>query len=328
MAKGIGKLFSFGVAKEATRGTAESSASYWIPWLNLDIQERDNKVLDEASIGVIEDSVDQKIVKQWAEGKWDAPIGDKHFPLILLASLGTISSALKSGETAVYDHTITVVQNAQHPSLTFFIDDPLTGADYKHALGVITSLEIKYELGKYLQYTANIKAKKGTSATINPATTSENKFLPQHLTFKLANNLAGLDTANAISLKSLSLKIEKNIEDDDVLGNIAPIDFLNKQFSIEGTLEAIWQNESDFKTIALSGTPKAMRIDLVNSDVTIGNSSNPRIKIDLAKVIFKEITRPVTVGDIVKQTLAFKAHYSISDNKMVTILVNNTVASY
>lgn len=328
MAKGIAKLFSFGIAKEAARGTAEASASYWIPWLNLDVQERDSKALDEASIGVIEDSVDQKIVKQWADGKWDAPIGDKHFPLVLLAALGSISSAVKGGETVVYDHTITVAQNAQHPSLTLFIDDPLAAADYKHALGVISSLEVRYELGKFLQYTANIKAKKGASATITPSTTSENKFLSQHLTFKLATNLAGLDAAGATSLKSLNLKIEKNVEDDDVLGNVAPADFLNKQFSIEGTLEAIWQNESDFKTAALAGAAKAMRVDLVNSDVTLGTASNPRVKIDLAKVIFKEITRPLVVGDIVKQTLAFKAHYSTGDSKMITILANNLIASY
>lgn len=329
MAKGVGRLISFGIAKEAVRGTAETNATYWIPWEELDLQERDTKIAREQSIGVIEDSEGMDIVKQWAEGSVKAPIGDKHFPLLLLACLGTLTTADNPDtDPSVKDHTITVQQGSQHQSLTLFVDDPLAAADYKHALGVIASLEIAYEQGRHISYTANFKAKKGTSATLTPATTSENRFLPQHLTFKLAANLAGLDAAAAMTIKSLTLRINPNIEDDDVLGSIAPADFLNKQFTIEGTLEAIWQNESDFKAAALAGTAKAMRIDLKNTDVTIGAAANPEIKIDLAKVIFTEITKPVRVNDIVRQTLAFKAHYSTADSKMITIVATNTVASY
>jgi hypothetical protein len=238
----------------------------------------------------------------------------------------SFSSALK--ETGVYNHTITVQQGSQHQSLTLFLDDPLAGQDYKHALGVVSSLEISYEQGKFIEYNATLKAKKGTAATLTPSTTSENRFLPQHLTFKLASNLAGLDAAAATVIKSLKLKIDQNTEDDAVLGSLSPVDFLNKHFAIEGTLEAIWQNETDFKQAALAGTAKAMRIDLTNTDVTLGAASNPRLKIDLAKVIFKEITRPIVLNDIVKQTLSFKAHYSTSDSKMVEILATNTVTSY
>jgi len=325
--KGIGRLFSLGIGKETTRGTAVNP-SYWIPFSSLDIQEKDEKVLDDATVGVIEDSIGQTIVKQWAEGNWEAPIGDRHFPLLLYAALGAISSALKSGETTVYDHIISVQQGAQHQSLTIGIDDPLSGQDYKHALGVIQTLEIAYELGKILNYKVTIKAKKGETATLTPSQTAENRFTHKHFTFKLASNQAGLDAASPMNIRSLTLKIEKNIEEDLALGNLSPIDLLNKQLSIEGTLEAIWQNETDFKKAALTATKKAMRLDLVNNDVTIGNSSNPRIKIDLHKVIFKEITRPIKLNDIVMQTLSFKAHYDLSDAKMISVLCNNTVNSY
>lgn len=326
--KSISRLAQFGIAKETVRGTAGAAATYYIPWNELSVEEKDVKVNEEQAYGVIEDTVGTYIVKQWAEASLKAPLGDKHFPLILFAALGAISSAAKSGETIVYDHTITVAQSAQHQALTLFLDDPIAGQDYKHALGAISSLELNYELGKILEYVVNLRAKKGATATLTPSTTSENRFLSKHLIFKLATNLAGLDAASAMNIRSLSLKIEKNIEDDDALGNIAPVDFLNKQLSIEGSLEAIFENESDYKTIALAATPKAMRLDLLNTDVTIGTASNPRIKIDLAKVIFKEITKPYKVNDILKQTVSFKAHYSTGDSKMITTLCNNLVASY
>lgn len=327
----IGRQVQMGIAKEAVRGTAEAAAAFWIPFSELDINEKNTKINDEQSFGVIEDAIGQSIVKQWAEGSLKAPIGDAHFPLLLYSLLGSKAVVAHAGETIVYDHTITVAQSAQHPTLTLFIDDPSATAgaqDYKHALGVLSSLELHYEVGKFLEYTANLKAKKGVQAALTPSSSTENRFLPQHLTFKLATNLAGLDAASAIVLKSLTLKIDQGIEDDDVLGNIAPNDYLNKQFSIEGTLEALWDDEATFKTLALAGTAKAMRIDLKNTSVTLGVGTNPQVRIDLAKVIFKEITKPIKLNDIVRQTLSFKAFYSSADSKMVTILGTNLTASY
>jgi hypothetical protein len=329
MSKGIGRLLQFGVAKETVRGTAESGATFWVPFSEASLDEKQNKITNEQAYGVIEDSFAQDIGKQWAEGTIKAPIGDKHFGLILLNVLGTVNTADNAdSDPSVKDHTFTVGQSAQHQALTVFLDDPLGGQDYKHALGMINSLEIVYERGQYVEYSANVRAKKGATATLSPSTTSENRFTNKHLTFKLASNLAGLGAASATVIKSLKLSIEQNLEDDDVLGSLDPADFLNKQFTITGTVEAIWQNESDFKTAFLANTAKAMRIDLVNSDVTIGSAANPQLRIDLAKVYFEELTRPIQVNDVIMQTLGFKAVYSSSDSKAITILLTNTQASY
>lgn len=329
MSKGIGRLIQFGVAKESVRGTAETAATYYIPAAELAIDDKNEKALDEQNIGVIEGSNGEQIIKEWAEAQITAPIGDKHFPLMLVAALGTLTTGDNpDSDASIKDHVVTVGQSAQHQALTLFLDDPLAAQDYKYAMGVLSSLEIKYELGKFLMYTAAFKSKKGATASLTPSTTTENRFLPKHLTFKLASAQSGLGAASATVIKSLSLKIEKNVEDDDVLGSTTPADFLNRQLTISGTLEAIWQNESDFKTAFLAGTAKAMRLDLTNTDVTIGNAANPRVLIDLNKVIFTELSRAMGINDVVKQTLAFKAHYSTTDSKMIQATVTNAVASY
>lgn len=328
MSKGIGRLFGVGIAKETSRGTAISSASFWIPFGEAAVEEKDQKIIDEQAFGVIEDSLGQSIAKQWSEVSIKAPIGDKHFPLLLYAALGSLSTGANADASGnVKDHTITVAQSAQHQSLTVFLKDPLASADYKHALGVVENLEIDYVIGKFLEYTATLRAKKGASASLSTAYAAENRFLPQHLTFKLASSLSGLGAASATVIRSLKLKISKNVEDDDVLGSVAPNDFLNKEFTIDGELEALWNDET-FKTLALAATPQAFRLDLKNTDATIGTSANPEIRIDLAKVIFKEITRPIKINDLVKQTLSFRAHYSASDTKMITILATNLQSSY
>lgn len=325
MAKGIGRRIQVGIAKESSRGTAESAATYYLPVAEATLDEKDSKVLDEQSIGVIEDSIGSVIAKQWVEGQIKGQIGDKSFPLILLAALGSLSSG--SVSDSAYTHTITVQQGAQHQSLTFFIDDPIGAQDYKYALGVIDSLEINAALGQFVTFTANVRSKKGATATLSPSVSVENKFLAKHVTLKLASDLSGLGAASAISIKGLSLKITKNVEDDDVLGSATPADFLNKQLMIEGTIEAMWQGDSDFRTAFMANTAKAVRITLT-SDTLIGSTSVPKITIDLAKVSFMELTRPIVLNDMVKQTVQFRAHYSTGDSKMITIDAINAVSSY
>ncbi len=328
MAKGIGRLTGFGIARETTRGTSPGSATFWLPFMEAGLEEKFENALDESTIGVIEDSVGATRVKEWAEGNVKALITDRTLPLILYSILGSLSTAAGSPEAGTNTHTITVGQSAQHQSLSFYIDDPLGGQDYTHALGVVQSLEIVYEAGKPLEFSATLKSKKGATASFASSSNTENRFTHKHFTFKLATNLAGLGGASAQNIRTLSLKISQNIEDDPALGSLAPVDFLNKQFTIEGTLEAIWQNESDFKTFVLAGTQKAMRLDLKNTDVIIGTVTNPQLTIDLAKVIFKEITKPFKANDVIKQMLSFKAHYSTADSKMITISAVNTTASY
>ena len=329
MSKAIGRLAQLGIAKETVRGTPETAASFWIPWKDLTIDEVQEDIINQESYGVIEDSFSRDISRQYMKGSLTAPISDKHFGLILLNVLGAVSTGDNAdSDASIKDHTFTVAQSAQHQALSIFLDDPAGGQDYKHALGMIETLEISYELGQYITYKIDFKAKKGATATLTPATSTENRFTHKHVTFKLASALSGLTAASAVTIKSFKLVIKTNLEDDFVLGSVDPADFLNKNLSIEGSVTALWQNESDYKTAFLANTNKAMRIDIANTDVTIGTSANPLIRIDLAKAYFTELGRAFKLNDLIMQDLKFKAVYSSGDSKAITCLVTNAQASY
>ncbi len=395
MSKGIGRLGALGIAKESTRGTAISSASYWLPFMDMSIEEKfDNATQDEA-FGVIEDSVGMSRVKNWAEGTFKVPLVDQSIGLLLYSLFG--GYGVTGPTDSSYTHTFTVGENAQHQSLTLFLHDPLAAVDYSHALAVVHKLELAAELKKFVELTASVKAQKGVSqSTFTPSILSENRFLPQYMTFSYAPTTAGVNgtltatgtaattihvtalsintnllnvgmrvtatnlpagatiakivsasafdlsvaTTGAIGtmtfngaivqLKTVKLSIDETVEDDDVLGNVAPVDFLNKEFKVEGSLEAIWQNESDFKTVTLA-TPQvaqALLIDIKNTDVTIGAATNPELKITLDRVYFTEISRPFKVKDLVYQSIKFKATYSTANSEMVKFALTNTVTTY
>ena len=328
--KGIGRQVQFGIAKEVTRGTSPATPGYYLAWSDGLLEEKFENVTDVEAYGVIEDSASQTRVKNFAEGVIKLPLTDTSFGLFLYSLLGTDTPAAEgSPNGAVYDHVFTVAQNVQHQSLSAYIHDPLAAADYAHANCVVTKLDIEFALKKFIEISVTLKGLKGASiGTLSPSQTAENRFVPQYVTFKTASALSGLNAASATALKSLKLSIDQNTDDDDVLGQSYPRDFLNKEMKVEGTLEAIFATEADFKTAALANTYKAMRIQIKNTDVTIGSSANPTLTIDMAKVFFTEYSMPRKLNDLVYQTVKFKASYSISDTLMIKATLSNLVASY
>jgi len=324
MTKFIGRLADIGIAKEATRGTAESTADFFLPKTSLSIDDGVEQVIDESSVGVIEDSTDASVVSKFAEGEIEGNIFDKSFGLILLAWLGSVSSTGPT-DTSVYTHSFSVLQSAQHPSLTLFLDDP--NQDYKYALAVLKSLDLDVMLGKYATYKAGFRSKAGATATISPSYTAENHFLPQHGSIKIASAPSGLDSGTEVDIRSIKITSNKNVEDDRKLGSLDQADILNKQFAVEGTIELVFDDET-FKTEMLADTAKALRIALVNSEVTIGAASNPSLTLDLAKVKFSKFERGYSNDDTVTATVDFKGFYSLSDTSMITAELINEQSSY
>lgn len=324
MTKFIGRLADIGIAKEASRGSAESSVDFYLPKVSLSIDDGIDQAIDESSIGVIEDATGAAIIAKFAEGEIEGNVYDKSFGLILLAALGSVSTSGPS-QTTVYTHSFTVLQSAQHPSLTLFLDDP--NQDYKYALAMLQSLDLDVMLGQYARYRAAFRSKVGATATLTPSYSTENHFLPQHGSVKLATNLSGLGAASAIDIRSIKLSVAKNIEDDRKLGSLDASDILNKQIAVEGTVELVF-TDNTFKTEMLADTAKAMRIRLSNTDVTIGSSLNPQLTIDLAKVKVTSFERNYENDGIVTAAVDFKAFYSLGDTAMITAELINEQASY
>ncbi len=328
--KGIGRLIQVGTAIEVTRGTAVTPPGYWHPYAEFSVEEKIENAQDITTVGVIEEGVSETQVKAWVEGTIKGNVRDQSFGHFLYSLFGTDTPVAKSGgNSSVFDHTFTVRQSAQHKALTLSRHDPLAQQDYTYANGVIHKLELDYSLKKFLQYTASFVAQKGVAnANFTPATTVENYFAAPHLTFKMASTVAGLPGATAILLKNAKVTIDASIEHDEVLGALAPADFLGKSFKVEMTLEAIWQNESDFLTTFIADTPQAFLLDMKNTNVTIGASANPEFQILLSsKAYIEELSKPSKVGDLVMQMLKVRANYSLTDAFMIKAILTNTVVN-
>jgi hypothetical protein len=325
MTKFIGRLATLGVAKEAVRGVPVAP-TYSIPFETLSFDDKVVKVRETAGLGSIADADSAYVTTQYAEGDMTAEIRDKSFGLMLLNLLGTVSVAGPTDST--YTHSFSLAETNTHQSLCLLIND--ANVKEMYPLSMIKSLEINISLDNIVKYTVSFMSKRGdvsTAAVV--ALTSENKFTKKHLAFKLATNIAGIAAATAISLKSLTLKFENNVVMDDVLGTAEPEDIMNKQFSIEGTVELNYTDDT-YKNYMRNGDYKAMEIKLVNTDVYAAGTTRPSLTMQFPRVDFFEWAPDYSIDDIVRQKFSFKCNRDVANSlaPISTCQLVNAVTSY
>lgn len=324
MTKIIGRQNSIGIGKESTRGTAVTP-TYWVPWLDVKADNKVEAVVDQASLARLEDSDATAVTAKYGEISWKTKMKDKHIGLLMLSLFGTVSSAAKiSPNTAVYDHTFSVAQSTSHQSLSVALKG--SNDDVVFANGVVDALTITAELGNYVNYEVSLIAKASASASNTVAHSAENDFVPQMLTFKTATAQSGLTAASAVKIRNVKLEIKQNLLREHVLGAVGVNDVLNQSFEITGSI-VLLHTDATYADMQNNETYTAMRFDFIHT-TTIGTSSNPELQIDLHRARITNYERKMTLNDMVEESFDFKAHYSLTDSKMVTAVLTNLVTAY
>ena len=265
MSTQIGRLINVGLAKEGSRGTAEDSATFWMPKMDFDFNPRADYAIDNSGLGVIDGRRDAKVVEKVGEGSFGGILYSKSFGIILAACLGTWSTDADTPVVNVHTHNFTRLNTNQHPSLTIFHDDE--NIDEKFALGMLNQLTINAVLKDYVKFSAGFLSKVGADTSSTPSYSAEKSFLAQHVSVKFAATIAALGTASAVALRAVNLTINKNVEDWQDLGSDEPTDIVNKAFMVSGDLEAIFDDET-YKDFVLNGDKRAALITIENTDET------------------------------------------------------------
>ena len=308
MAKFIGRLLDIGVARESTRGTSVAPVIRF-PQTTFSFDDKVVKARSIGGLGTLADSEEAFVTTKYGQGDLEGEIRSKGFGYLLYAMLGGYRAwgILDSA----YIHGFTVSQSNQHQSLCFTVVDPNTSESYP--LVMLDSLEINSELDEVVRYTASFMSKKGNSTTNTvPAAVDEYKFTKKHLRFKIADNIDSLRSTSAISLKSLTLTIAKNVALDDVLGTAEPEDIYNRQLSVEGSITLNYVSDT-YKNYMKDGNHKAVEIAFINNDATIGaGSTPPSLKIQLPRADFFDWEPDYSLDEIVSQTFSFKASRDVA----------------
>lgn len=325
MAKIIGRLKDVGVYGEASRG-AGGSPEFWLPKTAVSIEDKVLKARSQASFGNINMEGNQALVaREWAEGDLEFDMYDRSFGLFLWALLG--SKSVSGPSDSAYTHSFTLAATNQHQSLAISVKES-TLAQHMFRLAMINSLEMTFSPDEVVKIKVNFMSKKaaGTSQTVTY--TAENKFVGRHLKFKLATLTSGLAAASHIPLKRLVLRFEKNTVLDHNLGTVQPNDILNQALKITGEVELDYQDRT-YRDLMADGSYRAVRIQLVNTNVTIGSATNPSFTLDLSRVDFEQWESQFNNDEIARQTFNFHALYDITNGNIInSCQLVNTEAAY
>lgn len=324
MSKFIGRRVNVGIGKESSRGTA-AAVGFTVPKMNYTLEDKANKAQSGESFSHIAGSGSQEVVVgRFSEGELEGEVNANSFGLLLLATLGSVTSAAYA--TSAYKHTFSLSNSNQHTTLTVFTKDPIGDTAFKGCM--VDSLEIEVNPSDIVKYTCGIKGRKGNDWSWTASYAADYKFVGRELTFKVASNTAGLSAASALSLKNLKLTIQKNSDYDWVLGTLEPEDILNKQITIEGMLELNYEDRT-WRDYMLNGSTKAVGILLTNGRETIGSAGNPAVYFEFPVVSFSEWESTRDNDDVAGQSIKFTALYDISTSKLISdCYVQNTTSSY
>lgn len=320
MSRYIWRKINVGFWKETTRWTAVTPAIR-VPKASLDFEDKSEKVIDESSIGVIEDSFDGHVSKQYAEWSFECNVYANAIWLILLNVFWSVSTSWSSGE---YTHAFSVAETNQHQSLTIGLADDTQ--DRQFPLAMVNSFELNASTGDFVKVTADFRSKKWADASLTPSYSNDFALLGKNVQVYLADSVSWLDSANEIKATNCTLTINKNLEDVDVLWSVEPDDFCNAQFTVEWSIELLWDNE-DYKDMFMDWDKKAIRIEIIDSNSTL-STWHPTLSFDLASVIITEFAKTQDNDALVRQGLTLKALYSMSDSKMITAKLINSQSSY
>lgn len=325
-----GEDIIIGVGIEATRGTAVAPQA-WIPGRTptgvMPVLEKTQLRETRASkIG----SYGAEITQKRAEGDLEFNLRTETIGYLLLSLLGDVASEVKGGETVVYNHTFTVLENdPEHPSLSLGISQP-ANQDYNYPLAVVSGVSIEVVpddlvVGK-VNFIASAENEEGSPFTPSFAS-SDVYFRQQDVSIKIADNVAGLGAATAMKVKSLKLDLPNGARVDQNVSELNPGNVLATVLDMKGSFERDLQ-DADIHDLFVDGSYQAMQITMERADVTIGGTSKPKMVITFPRVSLEKWSPDRPIDDVVREQVDFIVHYDPSAAKAVDIVLTNLVEEY
>jgi hypothetical protein len=323
MADFIGRQLEVGVGVEATRGTAETTASQWLKKISMTVVPRATKTNDESTRNVLADSLGTRLTQLWVEGDLNGnihadPIGFFFYNIYGVESVSTV-------EAGVYSHEFSEVTSVTKPSLTLFGKEAgVNQAVFSNCM--VGSFEISAAPDQYVSFNSSFTGIESASNADTPSYNTEYDFVGRDVTLKVATTEAGLVGATALPLKDVTISWDLGLIPDFVLGQYTPQDVFNSQTAIEGSF-TINYTASTWETLFRTDAYRYFLIEITGTQ-TIGLVSNPKISILLNKVAITDRTREDSAGDLVTESVTFKAYYNDTDSQQSETTVVNVTPNY
>jgi hypothetical protein len=324
----IARRVSIGVGLEgaSTQGT-EVVPTDWVKQLKLSGGRKTTVADNESAVGRPEAISDSEVVQQWYEGSLEGKVCVTTFGYFLYNIFGGYAVTTNADASGtIKDHTFDVAVSQVPRTLTLARKDPITSR--RHGLADLDQLEITFESGGWVKFTASFKAKPGVSSSETVSyIVADPEFTAKHVVVKLASSVAGLGAATAPLAKSGKLTITNPANLFFPVGQITPAIVTNGKFGFTGEL-VLQYNDTTLEDLAYANTVQAMSLAIKNTDVVIGTAANPSLTFTGPKVRLTPIDMSDGLDDVVEQTVGIKGELDLTAGYMLRAVLTNAKATY
>lgn len=320
----IGKEIEFGIATEASRGTAETTADKWLRKVTANVVERATHAIDSTTRGRLEDGEGRRVVQKYIEGDIEGNLHVDVFGWLL----GNVYGAVVTTEVVaatVYSHVFNLKQSIQHIALTLFAKDGgVQQSTFSNCM--ISTLSLSASVDEYIKFATSFVGSVSATNADTPSYDTEYDFISKDIVIKLAETEAGLTGATALKAKDVSIEWDAGVIRDHVVGSYEPDDNYNSKMKMSGSLNLNFADEV-YKDYYLDDSDLYMSITITGS-ADLGSGNNPAITVLMNKVQFSGWNRDGGADELVTQSLEFDAFFNATDQKQSQVTIVNPTTAY
>jgi len=250
------------------------------------------------------------------EGEYEFDLFPDYTGFFILSALGSVISALKGGETIVFEHTFSEAE-AKH-SLTI---EQVVGENVRRYAGsIVQMIRFSGAAGEVNVGTASIKAKSQVSAVkITPAYTTVRPY-------NFADTILKIGGSTLNQVENFEIEFNNNIEFLHTLNNNDPQFRFVKGSEAKGKIEMFL----DTTTLAeynnyLNKTTREIILEMTGDAIGVGSNNN--LVVTIPRAVFTTAETPIS-EDFNLLTVEFEGLYDTVTTKLIEIELTNLLANY
>lgn len=251
------------------------------------------------------------------EGSYEFDLAPDHVGHFLLGSMGAVNTALKGGETIVYDHTFT--ESTTTP-VSYTIEEKVGENIIRYAGCSVKSIKISAKAGEAVTASVEIMAKSVAGASaIAAAYTNIAPFNFKDAVFKIGGSTIA-------ETSGFDFEYKNNMEYGHALGSYNPAYRELKPSEVNVKFDSYLDSTTLAEMTAyIANTPRALVIELTGA--AIGSASNYKLVITIPVVYWTTAQTPITDGFNILSAEG-QAVYDTGTSKLFNAVLTNLTAAY
>lgn len=310
------------MAIESTPGTSASPTIY-PQWNDFSLQAVVEKSQFNSARGMRHAVSDSKIRRKYGSGSVGVVPNVEIAPYFFKLAMGSLSTDTAEGETSVYEHTITRLDdNASMPTSTFVVKQGgVVTEEYTNVVANSLNLEVSDDYGNLTMEMLSQSPSTGVSLT--PTYTKETQFSYTDLEVRFGTDISTAEGNSATKLKSFSININNNFLEDEAFlsGSPEPADggFVAGNQEITGSYTLQFENTDELDKYK-NNTKEACVVSFKGA--SIGSAEQEEIKLKLGRLILTAAPKEYNMDGLVILSQEFTVEHDATDGTLTAVITN------